>query len=74
MFLVEFASYIFKVTSLNVKVKPVSTEKYKRLVPAQADRPLNSRMNKKYLIDNGFNLLPAWQDAVSRYMRGEMHR
>ena len=65
----EFAKYIFDVAGYsNIKVNPVTTEEYKRLNPNQADRPLNSRLSKKSLIDNGFELLPSWQDSTKRYI------
>lgn len=65
----EFAREIFKQANKDVTVNFVTTEEYKRLVPAQADRPLNSRMSKKSLTDAGFNLLPDWKDALSRYLK-----
>lgn len=64
----EFAEYIFEVAKKDVIVHPVSTEEYKKLVPNQADRPLNSRMSKKSLDDKGFHRLPSWKDAVRRYV------
>ena len=65
----EFASYIFKVAKRNVKVNPITTEEYKKLVPSQADRPLNSRMSKTSLDEAGFSRLPSWKDAVDRYLK-----
>lgn len=65
----QFATEIFKQANKNVTVNFVTTEEYKRLVPAQADRPLNSRMSKKSLTDAGFNLLPDWKDALCRYLK-----
>lgn len=65
----EFAAYIFKVAGLNTIVHPVSTEEYKRLVPNQADRPLNSRLSKKSLDQAGLKRLPSWQDATIRYLK-----
>jgi len=65
----DFASYIFKCANKDVKVNPVSTEEYKKLVPNQAERPLNSRMSKKSLVDAGFSLLPSWQDATERFIK-----
>jgi len=65
----EFAQFIFKTAGLKVKVNPVTTKEYKRLVPSQADRPLNSRMSKSSLTQNGFNRLPTWQDATQRYIK-----
>lgn len=66
----EFAKYIFKSAGYSdIKVNPVATEEYKKLVPNQADRPLNSRMSKKSLDEAGFKRLPTWQDAVDRYIK-----
>jgi len=65
----DFAKYIFEVANLDVKVNPVTSEEYKKLVPSQADRPLNSRMSKDSLTQNGFNKLPTWQDATRRYVK-----
>lgn len=65
----EFASYIFKTAKRNVKVNPITTEEYKKLVPSQADRPLNSRMSKTSLDEAGFSRLPSWKDAVDRYLK-----
>ena len=32
-----------------------------------AYRPRNSKLSKQKLVDNGFNMLPDWHDAVDRY-------
>lgn len=65
----EFAEEIFKLSNKNVKVNYVTTEEYKKLVPQQADRPLNSRMSKSSLDKAGFNRLPDWKDALKRYLK-----
>lgn len=49
----------------NVDVTPVSSDVY----PTKAKRPSNSRMSKDKLTENGFNRLPTWQDALSRYLK-----
>ena len=64
----EFAEEIFKLSNKNVKVNYITTEEYKKLVPQQADRPLNSRMSKDSLDKAGFNRLPNWKDALKRYL------
>lgn len=65
----EFAKYIFeKAGYTDIKVNLVSTSEYKKLVPNQADRPLNSRLSKKSLDEAGFKRLPDWHDAVDRYI------
>lgn len=62
----EFAKEIFRAAGMNdVTVTPVSTGEF----PAKAKRPLNSRMSKEKLVQNGFRKLPPWQDAVARYIR-----
>lgn len=60
----EFAKEIFKLSNLNVKLRPVKSDAF----PRKAKRPKNSRMSKEKLVENGFNRLPSWQDALSRYL------
>lgn len=60
----EFACEIFRQAGRDVKVNPVSSEEF----PAKAKRPHNSRMDKSKLSENGFTPLPAWQDALKRYL------
>ena len=61
----EFACEIFKQAGMDVTVTPVSSDQF----PAKAKRPSNSRMSKDKLEENGFNRLPTWQDALSRYLK-----
>lgn len=49
----------------NVMVAPVTTAEYGA---SKAARPFNSRLDKTKLTQNGFALLPTWQDAVKRYI------
>ncbi len=37
--------------------------------PMSAKRPLNSRLSKDCLDNNGFYRLPSWQDALQRYLK-----
>ena len=61
----EFAKEIFRAAGMdNVSVTPVKSGEF----PVKAKRPKNSRMSKEKLVANGFSLLPAWQDAVARYI------
>ena len=60
----EFACEIFRQAGLDVKVSPVTSDQY----PAKAKRPMNSRMDKSKLTENGFQPLPTWQDALGRYL------
>lgn len=61
----DFACEIFKQAGIDVKVTPVDSNQF----PAKAKRPKNSRMNQTELDKNGFNRLPAWQDALGRYLK-----
>ncbi len=61
----EFACEIFRQAGMNVDVTPVDSTKF----PAKAKRPKNSRMSKDRLEQNGFRRLPAWQDALSRFLK-----
>lgn len=65
----EFACEIFRQAGMDVEVTPVSTEEYLKMYPTQAKRPMNSRICKDKLEENGFNRLPAWQDALARYLK-----
>lgn len=59
----EFAEYIFKCNDIPMKVNHIKTSDY----PSKAVRPLNSKLSKQSLIENGFNTLPSWKDATIRY-------
>lgn len=49
-----------------LSVIPVTTEEYG---VSKAARPFNSRLDKSKLTANGFQPLPTWQDALSRYLK-----
>ena len=61
----EFATEIFRQAGMNVQVIPVTTAEYGL---AKAMRPYNSRLDKHKLLENGFEQLPEWKDAVRRYL------
>ena len=69
-----FASFIFKECNYDIKVNSVTTKEYLKLLPNQAIRPLNSRLSKNKLVENGFNLLPTWQDATKRFIKEFLKR
>ncbi len=62
----DFTCEIFKQAGYTTKVVPVTSEKYGL---SKAARPFNSRLDKSKLVENGFEQLPTWQDAVSRYLK-----
>ena len=49
-----------------ITVDSVTTAEYG---VSKAARPFNSRLDKKKLVENGFTPLPAWQDALGRYLK-----
>ena len=62
----DFACAIFREAGVeNVRVIPVSTAEY----GAAAIRPSNSRMDRSRIIEEGFEPLPDWRDALRRYIR-----
>lgn len=62
----DFAREIFKEAGCDTKVIAVTTEEYG---VSKAARPYNSRLDKSKLIENGFEPLPTWQDALRRYLK-----
>ena len=71
----EFACAIFKqayelgheeYSKENLEVVPVTTAEYGI---SKAKRPFNSRLDKSKLSDHGFQRLPEWKDALSRYLK-----
>lgn len=62
----DFTCEIFKQAAYTTKVIPVTTEEYGL---SKAARPFNSRLDKSKLTENGFQPLPTWQDALSRYLK-----
>ena len=52
--------------SEHLEVVPVTTAEYGI---SKAERPFNSRLDKSKLTENGFSLLPSWQDALARYLK-----
>lgn len=60
----DFAREIFLQAGIDVKITPVTTEQYN----AAAPRPKNSRLSKDSIDLAGFERLPTWQNALSRYL------
>ena len=66
----EFAKYIFESNGKTTVVNPVTTEEYLEITNTkQAYRPRNSKLSKDKLKENGFEMLPSWQDATDRYCK-----
>ena len=62
----DFTCEIFRQAGYTTNVVPVTTEEYGL---SKAARPFNSRLEKKKLVEAGFEPLPTWQDALSRYLK-----
>lgn len=61
----DFTCEIFRQAGYETKVVPVTTEEYGL---SKAARPFNSRLDKSKLVENGFEPLPTWQNALERYL------
>lgn len=61
----DFAEEIFRQSKNDIRIKRVTTAEYGLSI---AQRPLNSRLDKEKLLDNGFKPLPDWKDALARYL------
>ena len=61
----DFCCEIYRQAGMDTKVIPVTTAEYGL---NKAARPFNSRLDKSKLIENGFEPLPDWRDALGRYL------
>ena len=59
---------VYNETYKKIEVSPVGSDAY----PAKAKRPSNSRMDKSKLVENGFEPLPDWKDALEKYLKDEL--
>ena len=62
----DFTCEIFRQAGYTTNVVPVTTAEYGL---SKAARPYNSRLDKKKLVEAGFQPLPDWQDALARYLK-----
>ena len=62
----DFCCEFYRQYGLTTRVIPVTTAEY---CLSKAARPFNSRLDKSKLREAGFEPLPAWQDAVKRYLK-----
>ena len=62
----DFCCEFYRQYGLSTTVIPVSTVEYGL---SKAARPSNSRLDKSKLVESGFQPLPDWKDAVSRYLK-----
>ena len=62
----DLAEEAYRAAGMDVRVDRVTTSEYGLSVAA---RPYNSRLDKSKLVENGFQPLPDWKDAVARYIK-----
>ena len=73
----DFATEIFRQAAVldpaydeeHLQVVPVTTEEYG---VSKARRPFNSRLDRSKLVEQGFEPLPDWKDALARYIKEGM--
>ncbi|MDO4869492.1 MAG: dTDP-4-dehydrorhamnose reductase [Bacillota bacterium] len=61
----DMTEEIYRAAGYTTQVNRITTAEYGM---SKAVRPLNSRLDKSKLLSNGFRPLPAWNDAVHRYI------
>ncbi|MFZ5435628.1 MAG: dTDP-4-dehydrorhamnose reductase [Bacillota bacterium] len=61
----EFAVEIFRLAGLSVRVKPVTTEEFRR----PAKRPKNSVLENFALNLEGLDIMPHWKESLEKFMR-----
>ena len=66
----NFAKKVFEISNIKTKVNPISTEEYIKRFPNSANRPKNSKLSKKKLLENGI-IIPTWENALERYLKKE---
>lgn len=64
----ELAEETFREAGMDVTVHHITTAEY----PTPARRPLNSRLSRRSLADAGFELPEPWQEAVKKYIHGDL--
>ena len=62
----DFTKEIFRQAGYTTEVIPVTTAEYGL---SKAARPYNSRLDKSKTVENGFEPLPDWRDALERYLK-----
>lgn len=62
----DFTCEIYRQAGYTTKVIPVTTAEYGL---SKAKRPFNSRLDKRKLVEAGFQPLPDWRDALARYLK-----
>jgi len=62
----DFTKEIYRQAGLDTKIIPVTTKEYGL---SKAARPVNSRLDKSKLSENGFAQLPYWKNALRRYLK-----
>lgn len=67
----DFSEEIFSLAKKNVKVNHMSSEEYKRMNPASADRPKYSILENYMIKQTSDFMMADWKDAIKKYM-GEL--
>ena len=60
----ELTKYIFNISNSKCKVNEITSDE----VLMHAQRPKNSRLSNKSLVENNFEILPKWEDSIKEYI------
>jgi dTDP-4-dehydrorhamnose reductase len=61
----EFAQEIFRLSKLDVEVRPVTSDEF----PRPAKRPKNSVLENYMLKLQGLDIMPPWEESLERFMK-----
>ena len=66
----DFAQEIFRLSGKDTRVEHVTSERYKEMNPASADRPAWSILENYMLKLTGDFMMEDWHSALEKYLKG----
>lgn len=67
----EFTKKIFEIAGIKTKVKPITSDEYKKMYPASSNRPQNSMLSKEKLHNIG--IYPEkYEESLKEYLKEEI--
>lgn len=67
----DFASQIMKLSGIICSITPVTSEQYKEMNPASADRPHHSSLRNRHLEETVGNEMRPWEEALKSFIENQ---